>query len=237
MNKLTRKPLNINTLIGKPGDQLKDISNISEWLYDARVNGYKTSELVDFLKGHGVKFTTETHLGSELGLYLPPKKSIGLSLKPHIKRLKTLYIENFKRNLPSNLRETATSDQDVKVLSQWVQNIQGLHKLKRTSLRNLALFHIDKKLILEARQNAYETIKKYKEAGTEWDNTSLFVTVKAEPQDEPQDEPAFIENEHSEIELLKQVIELQAQAIEDNQNQIKELKDYFIKAILNRGVK
>ena len=73
------------------------------------------------------------------------------------------------------------------------------------------------------------TIKKNKEAGTEWDNTSLIVTVKPQPQAEPQDEP---QDENSEIKLLKQVIELQGQAIEDNQNQIKELKDYLIRAIL-----
>ena len=84
MNKLTRKPLLINTLIGKPNDHLKDIKNLSDWLYAYKVEGYKTLELANFLKAHGVRFTSKTNLVSELGGYLPPKRSIGLSLKPYI---------------------------------------------------------------------------------------------------------------------------------------------------------
>lgn len=235
MSKVTRKPLNINTLIGKPNDHLKDILNLSDWLYENKADGYKTSELADYLKAHGVRFTSETNLVSELAGYLPPKKSIGLSLKPYIKRLHTLYLENYKRKLPLDLYETATTEYDFKVLSQWVQNIKGLHTLKKTSLRGLVLYHPDRKLILEARQDAYMTIKKHKQAGTEWDNTSLFVTVKTEPKDEPQDKPAFIENEETEVELLGRVIELQSEAIEANYEQIKKLQDELeqIKNMLN----
>ena len=238
MSKVTRKPLNFNTLNVNPFVHLKDIPNLSDWLYGNKLDGYKTSELANFLKGHGVRFTSETNPASELGGYLPPKKSIGLSFKPYIKRLHTLYLENYKRQLPLDLYETATTEYDFKVLSQWVQNIKGLHTLKKTSLRGLALYHPDRKLILEARQDAYMTIKKHKQAGTEWDNTSLFITVKTEPKDEPQDEPAFIENEETEVELLGRVIELQSEAIEANYKQIEKLQDELeqIKNLLNTRV-
>jgi len=234
MSKVTRKPLDINTLKGHHGIRLRDIPNISEWLLSYKLENYKTGELVDFLKKHGVQFTSDEHSSSELSDLLPPKKSIGLSLKPYIKRLHALYLENYRKHQPSKLRDEATSNLDVQVLSQWTQNIHALDNLKRTALRNLALYHADKHLILEAREQAYYAVRAEIQLGTKYDQSSLFTGIETKPQDEPQDEPVAVADQDS-TQLLLDVIKSQAQAIEANYEQIKKLQDELeqIKNLLN----
>ena len=232
MSKLTRKTLDINTLKGHHGIHVKNIPNLSEWLLSYKPE-YKTGELVAFLKEHGVQFASK-HESTELSYYLPPRKSIGLSLEPYTKRLYTLYLENYRKLQPSKPSAEATSTLDYQVLSQWTQNIHALDGLKRTALRALVLYHPDKDLIYEVREQAWYAYIAEMQLGTKYDQSSLFTGIETKPQDEPQDEPVAVADQDS-TQLLLDVIKSQAQAIEANYEQIKKLQDELkqIKNLLN----
>ena len=238
MSKLTRKELTINTLKGHSGIKLGDIPNLTEWLLSYKQE-YKTGELASFLKKHGVVFKSDKHSSSELSNYLPPKASIHLSLEPYIKRLNTLYLENFRKHQPAKLNNQATSDLDVQVLTQWVENIHALDKLKRTSLRNLALYHPDKKLILEAREQAFYAVRAEIQLGIEYDSSSLFSTQPNEQSSEPVEQKPKQVNDAETLDLLLDVVKTQQDLIKNNYSEITKLKDELeqIKTLLDIKVK
>ena len=235
MSKLTRKPLDINTLIGEPGMHLKDIPNLSEWLLSYKPD-YNTGELAEFLKNNGVVFTSllPDHLSSELGNYLPPKDSMFLSLAPYINDLYTLYLESYRKHNHANLSVKPVSSLDIEVLTQWSKSIPSLHKHGKRTITRLALYHPDKKLILDTREKAFYAVKAEIQLGTKYDQGSLFTNLQIKQKDKP----VSIAGEQSKTQLLHQVIELQGQAIEANYKQIKELKDELeqIKNLLNTRV-
>lgn len=230
MSKLTRKPLDINTLISEPGIHLKDILNLSEWLLDGREKQYKTKELAEFLIRNGVVFSKSDikDCVTEIGRYLPPKKSIGVSLKPYINRLHALYLENFRRNQPGYLYDQATTTHDMDVLLQWVQNIRPLRTLQKTSLRNLVLFHSDKQLILDARKQAYDKVAEEIEQGIKYDESSLFANLENTPQQKLKFEHVHLDSTISESQWIDTITDV----VEGNYKQIAQLQ-YELEQIKN----
>ena len=238
MSKLTRKELTINTLKGHSGIKLGDIPNLTEWLLSYKPE-YKTSELVAFLKKHNVQFKRKTSAVAELCNYLPPKKSINLSLEPYIKRLHALYLENYRKHQPTKLSDEATSKLDVQVLTQWIENIHVLNKLKGTSLRNLALYHPDKKLILEAREQAYYAVRAEIQLGTKYNRDSLFSSLPNEQSSQPVEQKPKQANDAETLDLLLDVVKTQQDLIKNNHSEITKLKDELeqIKTLLDIKVK
>ena len=222
MSKVTRKPLDINTLKGHAGMHLKEISNLSEWLLSNKPD-YKTRELAEFLIENGAVFSTSNPVNyvAELSNYLPPKKSQSLSLEPYIERLYTLYVENYRKHKHVNLSNEPNSQFNLKVLMQWAQNVPILNKFKQRSIIKTALYHPDKNLICEAREQAYYAVRAEIQLGTQYNQDSLFTDLQIKQKDKP----ASIVDEQSNSELWLQVVELHGQSIEANIKQIKELQD------------
>jgi len=221
MSKVTRKPLDINTLKGHAGMHLKEIPNLSEWLLSYKPE-YKTRELAEFLISKGAVFSTSNPVNyvAELSNYLPPKKIQSVALEPYIDRLYTLYLENYRKHKHVSLSNEPNSQFNLKVLMQWAQSVPILNKFKKRSIIKTALYHPDKNLICEAREQAYYAVRAEIQLGTQYDQDSLFTGIETKPQNKP----AVIVNEQSHTQFLQQVVELQGQAIEINLNYIRELQ-------------
>tara|TARA_R100001480_G_scaffold76172_1_gene86418 strand:- start:1599 stop:2312 length:714 start_codon:yes stop_codon:yes gene_type:complete len=222
MSKLTRKPFNIQTLIFKAGDKLKDIPNLSDWLIEHRAE-YTTGEIAEYLKKSGVHFKRVQYV-SELSGYLPPKRSLFLSLEPYIERLRVLYLENYRKvkPKPDSLYYQPTSTLDMQVLTQWVQEIKPLRGLKYTSLRGLALYHLDRKLIQQARQDAFSTVQAEIEAGVEYNDLGLFSIMPTH-----QSTLSTHESKNSDAEalvVLLDVVEKQKEDIAKLKNRIEQIE-------------
>ena len=238
MSKVTRKPFNIQTLIFKSGDELKNIPNLSDWLIEHREKKYTTGEIAEYLKKSGVHFKRAKYV-SELSGYLPPKRSLFLSLEPYIERLRTLYLENYReiKPKPDSLYYQPTSTLDMQVLTQWVAEIKPLQGLKKTSLRGLVLNHKDRKLIQQARQNAFTTVQAEIKAGVEYNDLGLFSILPTN-----QSTPSTHESKKTyaeATEVLLDVVEKQKEEIANLKNRIEQVEtllDIKIKDIL-RAVK
>ena len=236
MGNLTRKQLSINTLKGHDGIKLGDIPNLSEWLLFYKPE-YKTGELASFLVKHGVVFKSKNHV-SELSNYMPPKKSIGLSLSPYIDRLHALYLENYRQSQANTLNKKITQ-LDVQVLSQWVQNIKPLDGLKKTALRALALYHPDRHLIKQTKEQAYYAYRAEVQLGVQYDASSLFSTIPNEQNSEPVEQKPKQVNDDETLDLLLDVVKTQQDLIKNNHLEIAKLKNELeqIKTLLDIKVK
>lgn len=228
MSKVTRKPLDINTLKGHAGMHLKDIPNLSEWLLSNKPD-YKTRELAEFLISKGAVFSTSNPVNyvAELSNYLPPKKIQSVSLEPYIDRLYTLYLENYRKHKHVSLSNEPNSQFNLKVLMQWAQSVPILNKLKDRSIIKTALYHPDKHLITKAREQAYYAVRAEIQLGTQYDQDSLFTNIKVKQVNECADQNDI----SSEVEWINLITEV----IEGNYKQIKELQDELeqIKNLLN----
>lgn len=226
MSKLTRKPFNIQTLIFKSGDELKDIPNLSDWLIEQRAE-YTTGEIAAYLKKRGVHFKRAQYV-SELSGYLPPKRSLFLSLKPYIWRLSTLYLENYRRvkPKPNSLYHQPTSTLDMQVLTQWVQEIKPLRGLGYTSLRGLALYHLDRDLIQQARQDAFTTVQAEIAAGVEYNDLSLFTTLEEkQSSDLAESMPKLADDNAEALEVLLDVAKKQKEEIASLKNRVEQIEN------------
>jgi len=222
MSKLTRKKPQINSLQGKPGINLKEIPNLTEWILSYKP-AHRTRELVDCLLENGVIFNSKHHV-SELCNYMPPKKSIGLSLSPYLDRLHALYLENYRQAKTDKLKNKITQ-LDEKVLSQWVQNIHSLDGLKKTALRALASFHPDKHLIQQTKEQAYYAYRAEVQFGIEYNDESLFTTLIKKQSSEPAESMPELANNNAEaLEVLLDVAKKQQEMIATLRSEIEQIK-------------
>ena len=237
MSKLTQKKPQINNLKGHYGINLRDIPNLTEWVLSYKP-AHSTKELVDCLLKNGVIFNSKHHV-SELCNYMPPKKSIGLSLSPYLDRLHALYLENYRQAKLDKLTNKITQ-LDLQVFSQWVQNIHLLDGLKKTALRSLALYHPDKHLIQQTKEQAYYAYRAEVQLGIEYNDESLFTTLIKKPSSEPAESMPELTDDNAEaLEVLLDVVKEQKEMIAklcDEVEQIKTLLDIKVKDIL-RAVK
>jgi len=178
MSKLTKPNLDYKLLDLSKGNNVKCINNFTWWLL-RYVPHYKSLTITNYLLANGIEFNTE-NLDSEIWDYLPPKRSIGLSLEQYSKRLYDIYLQNYRKDKLSEkeVKRNVVTKHDKKILCQWVQDIPKLKKYKNTSLRNLAYFHPDGNIIYKAKNSAFNQYLKEQADGVKYDQSTLFIDAQ-----------------------------------------------------------